>query len=338
MSVSVNKISDVSAAKRTEPVVMGIINVNNNSFFADSRCADISSFANQFEQMSQQGAGIIDIGACSTRPGSTPVSIEQEWEYLKEPLMHIRKIRELGRIQQNSSIQQDSSMEELKCSSGKISQGASGANPQIISVMVPQISIDTFRSEIVRRAYDIIGEFIVNDISAGEDDPQMLKTVGELGLEYIAMHKRGTPDTMQQMCDYPRGVVSEVAEYFTTFAERAAAFGIKSYVIDPGFGFAKTIEQNYELFMGMPQLMSIVKGSLSNNSSQHRLLVGISRKSMIYKPLGITPEESLTATAALNLQALMLGADILRVHDVKEAVECVKLYKMLSKYCNSLIM
>ena len=333
MSVSVNKISDVSAARRNEPVVMGIINVNNNSFFADSRCADISSFANQFEQMSQQGAGIIDIGACSTRPGSTPVSLEQEWEYLKEPLMHIRKIRELGRIQQNLSIkqnsfiQQDSSMDEL----GKISQGESGANPQILSVMVPQISIDTFRSEIVRRAYDIIGEFIVNDISAGEDDPYMLKTVGELGLEYIAMHKRGTPDTMQQMCDYPSGVVKEVAEYFISFAERAAEYGIKNYVVDPGFGFAKTVEQNYELFMGMPQLMSIVKNSLSCNSSQHRLLVGISRKSMIYKPLGITPEDSLTATAALNLQALLLGADILRVHDVKEAVQCVKLYKMLGK-------
>ncbi len=282
------------------PVVMGIINVNDESFYSASRCPDISSFSTQFAEMARQGASIIDIGACSTRPGSTSITLEQEWKLLEAPLRYLAECRE----------------------------GRESGNQKGIG-----ISIDTFRSEIVRRAYDMIGNFIVNDISAGEDDPMMLKTVGELGLEYIAMHKRGTPDTMQQMCDYPKGVVREVADYFLAFEERAAAYGIKNYIIDPGFGFAKTVEQNYELFMGMPQLMEMVQedSALQKGHPKHRLLVGISRKSMIYKPLGITPEDSLTATAALNLQALMLGADILRVHDVKEAVECVKLYQLLKK-------
>ncbi len=322
------------------PVVMGIINVNEESFYSASRCSSLQSFSRQLEQMLSSGAGIIDIGACSTRPGSTPITLDQEWKLLKEPLEHIAK---------------------------------SGLCAAVPGVCPPRISIDTFRSEIVHRAYDTIGDFIVNDISAGEDDPQMLPVVGRLGLEYIAMHKRGTPSTMQQLCDYPRGVVQEVAEYFLKFEKRAAECGIGNYIVDPGFGFAKSVEQNYELFMGMPQLMDLVSGdatqsdhtpaginsignisnggntgkcgSISNGSSnsscsnargisssnRRRLLVGISRKSMIYKPLGITPESSLCATAALNLQALMLGADILRVHDVKEAVECVKLYQLLKK-------
>ena len=274
-------MSNVSSYNKSTLAVMGIINVNNESFYSGSRCCDISSFSRQFNEMTAAGAGIIDIGACSTRPGSTPITEEQEWQLLEAPLKFLAERKGWSDV---------------------------------------KISIDTFRSGIVRRAYDIIGNFIVNDISAGEDDSQMLPTVGELGLEYIAMHKRGTPDTMQQMCDYPRGVVQEVAEYFLAFEERAAACGISSYIMDPGFGFAKNIEQNYALFMGMPQLKKIVR---------KKLLVGISRKSMIYRPLDITPDSSLAATAALNLQALMLGADILRVHDVEEAIQCIKLYKLL---------
>ncbi len=287
-----------SSNEMDSPVVMGIINVNDESFYSASRCSDISSFSTQFTEMARQGAGIIDIGACSTRPGSTPITPEEEWKLLEIPLKYLAECRE-GR---ENDTQKDIG-----------------------------ISIDTFRSEIVRRAYDMIGDFIVNDISAGEDDPMMLKTVGELGLEYIAMHKRGTPDTMQQMCDYPKGVVREVADYFLAFAERAAAYGIKNHIIDPGFGFAKTVEQNYILFKGMPQLMDMIQenSAVQKEYQKHRLLVGISRKSMIYKPLCITPEESLTATAALNLQALMLGANILRVHDVREAVQCVKLHSLL---------
>lgn len=295
----------VHDTRNNEPVVMGIINVNEESFYSASRCRDLSSFSRQLDSMISSGAGIIDIGACSTRPGSTPITLEQEWQLLKEPLEYI-------------------------ASAGiPVMEGIAGTEEKRL-----RISIDTFRSQIVRRAYDTIGDFIVNDISAGEDDALMLPIVGKLGLEYIAMHKRGTPSTMQQLCDYPQGVVHEVSEYFLEFEKRAAACGINDYIVDPGFGFAKSVEQNYELFMGMPQLMEIVSGKKSPSlmgSNRRRLLVGISRKSMIYKPLGITPESSLCATAALNLQALMLGADILRVHDVKEAVECVKLYKLLKK-------
>ena len=140
------------------------------------------------------------------------------------------------------------------------------------------------------------------------------------------MHKRGTPDTMQQMCDYPNGVVEEVTDYFKDFEARAAACGIKEYIMDPGFGFAKNMEQNYTLFKGMPQMKSEIARFAG---VERKLLVGISRKGMIWKPLGITPDEALCGTCAMNLQALLLGADILRVHDVAEAVQCVKLWECL---------
>lgn len=279
----------------TTPQVMGILNINNESFFKGSRHTALEEVDAAFGSMIAQGADIIDIGACSTRPGSIPISLEQEWEYLKEPLELIRK----------------KYVATGKLSGRKIS-----------------ISLDTFRSEIVRRAYDVLGDFIVNDISAGEDDPMMLATVGELGLPYIAMHKRGTPSTMQQLTDYPQGVVNAVVEYFKAFEEKAAKYGITDYIIDPGFGFAKTLEQNYELFKGIPQLLC----ELAEYAGvQRKLLVGISRKGMIWKPLGITPDDALCGTAALNLQALLLGADILRVHDVAQALQCVKLWELLRK-------
>lgn len=279
----------MSMAAQQTPQVMGIINANNESFYSGSRFTGTEEIEREISLMVSQGASIIDIGACSTRPGSTPVTLEQEWEYLKEPLAMIARkglCREEG----------------------------------------VTISIDTFRSEIVRRAYDIIGDFMVNDISAGEDDPQMLPTVGELGLPYIAMHKRGTPSTMQQMCQYPQGVVNGVIEYFREFEERAARLGITEYIMDPGFGFAKDLQQNYTLFNGMPRLSREI---MELSGKKRKLLVGISRKGMIWRPLGITPDEALCGTAAMNLQALMLGADIIRVHDVKEGVQCVKLWECL---------
>ena len=274
---------------------MGILNINNESFFEGSRHTAVEEVEAAFGRMVAQGADIIDIGACSTRPGSTPVTLEQEWSYLQEPLKAIA-----GKL---------SAMEGENLSGRKI-----------------KVSIDTFRSEIVRRAYDVLGEFIVNDISAGEDDPQMLATVGELGLPYIAMHKKGTPENMQQLCHYPAGVVNEVAEYFKAFEDKAARHGIKEYVMDPGFGFAKNLEQNYQLLKGLPELSVQVE---QHAGTRRRILVGISRKGMIYKPLGITPEEALCGTTAVNLQALLLGADILRVHDVAEAVQCIKLYNLM---------
>jgi dihydropteroate synthase len=277
-------------------MVMGILNINNESFYSRSRHTALEDVDAALCKMVEDGADIIDIGACSTRPGSTPVSLEQEWEYLKEPLELI---------------------------AGKYLH--SGEHRELSGRKV-QISIDTFRSEIVRRAYGLLGDFIVNDISAGEDDHLMLSTVGELGLPYIAMHKRGTPSTMQQMTDYPQGVVNAVVEYFREFEQRAAKYGIKEYVMDPGFGFAKNLEQNYLLFKAMPQLVDEIE---EYAGKKRKLLVGISRKGMIWKPLGITPDEALCGTAALNLQALLLGADILRVHDVAEARQCIKLWELL---------
>lgn len=276
------------------PQVMGIINANNESFFSSSRFTAAEEIGREISNMISFGASIIDIGACSTRPGSTPVTQEQEWDYLRVALDVVEK-RFLGAVSPCG--------EPVK------------------------FSIDTFRSEIVRRSYDIIGKFIVNDISAGEDDPCMLPTVGELDLPYIAMHKRGTPATMQQMCDYPNGVVEEVIRYFKEFEQRASQYGITEYIMDPGFGFAKNLEQNYTLFKGMPHLVEEI---MHYSGKRRKLLVGISRKGMIWRPLGITPDEALCGTVAMNLQALMLGADIIRVHDVKEGMQCVKLWECLT--------
>lgn len=182
-----------------------------------------------------------------------------------------------------------------------------------------EISVDTTRAAVVERCCDVLGRpVIVNDISAGEDDPAMLSTVARMGLTYVAMHKRGTPSTMQSLCGYG-DVVAEVLEYFKDFAVKASDAGIEDWILDPGFGFAKDIRQNYTLL-----------DSLDSFSVLGRpLLVGISRKSFIYKPLGLSPEESLPATQALHLAALERGADILRVHDVPAAREAVSLYRLL---------
>ncbi len=270
--------------------VMGIININAESFYRPSRYLSADDVENTFLKMLLYGADIIDIGACSTRPGSIPVSQEQEWEYLQKPLERIAEIISSGKLQEQN-------------------------------LTTPVISIDTFRHSIVYKAHKILGKFIVNDISASENDSQMLTTVSDLGLGYIAMHKRGNPDTMQQHTEYPNGVVAEVKRYFEEFAEKAEKAGISDWILDPGFGFAKTVEQNYQLLTNLNLLSSIGK----------KILVGISRKSMIYKPLSITPEDSLPATCALNLFALTRGAHILRVHDVREGVQAITLYAKISE-------
>lgn len=261
---------------------MGIVNLTDDSFYAGSRCADVGSAVCRIRQMLDDGADIIDIGACSSRPGSVPVSESDEWRRL-EPLL------------------------------------------KALRADVPgvSISVDTFRSSIVRRVFDTFGEFIVNDISAGEDDPQMLKTVGRLGLRYVAMHKRGTSVTMQEMTDY-EDVVDSVYEYFLDFARRASDEGVEDWILDPGFGFAKTVSQNYALLSRLDALKTDYRGHHPD------ILVGVSRKSMIYKPLGIDPESSLAATQAVHMAALIKGADILRVHDVSEARQTVSLYHNMS--------
>ncbi len=182
------------------------------------------------------------------------------------------------------------------------------------------ISIDTFRAAVVRGVVERYGAVIVNDISAGELDSEMVAAVAELGLPYIAMHMRGTPQTMQQMADYG-DVADDIYEYFKRRCRELTDSGISKIIIDPGFGFAKSPEQNYRLLSSLNRLKDI----------GYPILVGLSRKSMIYKVLGVTPEESLIGTSALNWEALRQGASILRVHDVKEAVQVRRLFEIFEE-------
>jgi dihydropteroate synthase len=257
--------------------IMGIVNITDDSYYAASRCSGLDQTLSRVEALMGEGADIIDLGACSSRPGAIQVGAEEEWRRLEPVLKQVR-----------------------------------ASFPDVT------LSLDTYWSEVVSRAYDTIGEFIVNDISAGDDDPQMLPLVGRLGLKYIAMHKRGTPGTMQSLTNY-NDIADDVLEYFRQFAQKALHFEIKDWIIDPGFGFAKTLEQNYQLLSRLDQFKQL----------RRPLLVGVSRKSMIYKYLNISPEDALSATQVVHLKALQMGADILRVHDVAEAVQCVKLWECL---------
>ena len=258
--------------------VMGIVNLTADSFYAGSRVLspdgsfDYGSFLCKVDSMLSEGADILDLGACSTRPGSDSVGEEEEWSRLKPALTILRSERHGIRL-----------------------------------------SIDTFRPGIVSRAFDLVGPFIVNDVSGGPDG--MLREVGGLGLEYVAMHTRGTPRDMQSLTDYD-DVTRAVCSFFTVFSERADAFGIKDWILDPGFGFAKTVDQNWQLL----REMSVFK------EFGRPVLAGLSRKSFLCKPLGITPDEALPATMAANMLALCSGADILRVHDVRPAVETVGIF------------
>ncbi len=179
------------------------------------------------------------------------------------------------------------------------------------------LSVDTFRANVARASVEN-GVAIVNDISAGLLDDKMLETVAQLKVPYIMMHMRGNPQTMQSLTDY-EDILKEMIFYFSERIQKARSFGISDIIIDPGFGFAKTLEQNYEVLHKM-ELFSIL---------ELPLLAGVSRKSMIYKVLEKTQQEALNGTSVLNTIALQKGAKILRVHDVKEAVECIKLVSKL---------
>ena len=264
--------------------IMGIVNITDDSFFPESRCFDVDAALRRITRMIDEGADIIDIGACSTRPGSLPVGAEEEWKRLEPVLAASRDIF------QNVTL-----------------------------------SVDTCWSSVVEKVFDTVGPFIVNDISAGEADAAMLPDVGRLGLQYVAMHMRGTPEDMQSLTDY-NDVVEDVLDYFRKFAEKAGENGIRDWILDPGFGFAKTLDQNYELMRALGRF----KTSLHVDNPPSRILVGVSRKSMIYRLLNITPDDSLPATQVLHLAALQNGADVLRVHDVAEAVRTRNLYLKLA--------
>ena len=257
--------------------ILGIINVNEDSFYPASRTTADGAVL-RAAQLLSEGADYLDIGAASTRPGAGLLTEREEWKRLEEALTGIRK-----------------------------------AFPEA------KISIDTYNSGTIRRAYDTIGPVMVNDISAGALDQNMIPTVGKLGLEYIAMHMRGTPRTMMAMATYD-DVVTAVKGYFWEFSAKAEDAGIKDWILDPGFGFAKTVKQNYELLARLSELKDLGRP----------ILAGMSRKSMAYKPLDITPEEALPATQVLNFKALEGGATWLRVHDVAETVRTVKVFEMLN--------
>ena len=261
--------------------VMAIVNATPDSFYATSRTQSHKAVAERVEQALKESAAIIDIGGYSSRPDADDVATAEEWSRVEMALAATREV------------------------TGKVA-----------------VSIDTFRAEIVRRAYEKYGEIIVNDITGGLGDAEMLTTVAELGLPYIAMHMRGTPQTMQSQTQYNdvvADVVAELQERLTAMDK--AGIDRKRVALDPGFGFAKTVEQNYKLLAGLHRLAAL----------KQPLLVGVSRKSMIYKPLGITPDEALAPTQAIHWEALRQGATLLRVHDVKEAVATIKLYKKLTE-------
>lgn len=264
--------------------VMAIINLTPDSFYSLSRHVEYGDVCCSVARAIDEGATILDLGGYSTRPGALEVSLEEEWSRVRMGL------------------------EAVRSADGKV-----------------MVSIDTFRSEIVSRAYDEFGEFIVNDISAGELDPMMIPTVAELGLKYVAMHMRGTPQTMQQLTDYPDGVVRGVCDYFVGRIAELLDAGIpkENIILDPGFGFAKSVEQNYELLHALDKLHAL----------GYPLLIGLSRKSMIYRPLGIQPDEALPGSLALAWESLHKGASILRVHDVAPTRQIVDLYNL---YQNSI--
>lgn len=256
-----------------KPLVMGIINVTPDSFYESSRFTGIDAIQEQVEKMLSEGASIIDLGGQSTRPGSKPVSAEEE---LKRIIPAIR----------------------------------------IINRKFPEafISVDTFYSAVATDAI-AAGAVIINDISAGSMDSKMIETVVGLNIPYVLMHMQGTPQNMHKNPQY-ENVTREVLDFFIKRVDELKKAGINDIIIDPGFGFGKTIEHNFELLRNLSVLQILDKP----------ILIGVSRKSTIYRTLGIDINEALNGTTVLNTMALMNGATILRVHDVKEAIETVKLY------------
>ena len=184
------------------------------------------------------------------------------------------------------------------------------------------VSVDTFRADVARWAVQEYGVAMINDISGGTLDPQMYPTIAELQVPYILMHMRGTPQTMGEQTDY-QDLILDLIDYFIQRVGQLTGLGVHDIVLDPGFGFSKTLEQNYELLARMSDLGTVLP---------QPLLVGISRKSMIYRLLGQTPEEALNGTSILHAFALERGAKILRVHDVAPAVEAIRLYEAMHPY------
>lgn len=271
-----NGASDMQNLDLHRVHVMAIVNVTDDSFYSASRVVTVEAVERRIAEVVEQGATIIDIGGYSSRPGADDIDIETEWARVDLGVGAARRIA-----------------------------------PHIA------VSVDTFRAEIVRRTVEKYGAIIVNDITAGYGDEHMVELVAELDLPYVAMHMRAEPKSMQSCTDYA-DVVGEVFGYLKSRAVELESRGVRreNIILDPGFGFAKSVEQNYQLLERLSDLCD----------AGYPVLVGLSRKSMIYKLLNTTPEESLAGTVALNWEALRQGAKIVRVHDVAEAVKIVTIY------------
>ena len=252
------------------PLIMGILNVTPDSFYAGSHCDNADKIETRVRQIVAEGADMIDIGAYSTRPGAAEVSPEEEYTRLCRGMEIVHRLA-----------------------------------PGMLT------SVDTFRAGVAQDCVEQLGVDIVNDVAGGTLDAHMWETVARLQVPYIMMHMRGTPATMQQLTHYDKPVTDAVVEYLAYKIEQLHAMGVSNVIADPGFGFSKTLEQNYQMMDHLEAFHSL----------QVPLLVGVSRKSMIFKLLGCTPLESLNGTTVLNTMALLKGAHILRVHDVKPAVE-----------------
>ena len=264
-------------------ILMGVVNLTPDSFRPETRAMSIEAARARVADLVARGCSIIDFGAVSTRPGAADVPVEEEWRRLEPVLAEIPSPA--------AQVRNDSVLYPEVCVCH--SEEAEGRRRNL-----PPISVDTTSAEIVRRTYGLIGRFLVNDISAGEDDPAMLETVAELGLPYVAMHKRGNPRSMDALTDYPQGVVKAVDEYFEGFAAKAEALGIKDWILDPGFGFAKTAEQNWELLENLPALRRFGRP----------ILVGVADKRFTHTPNPFGSCQNAEQLAAER------GADILRIH------------------------
>jgi dihydropteroate synthase len=280
VSNSIKGKSNSSVFSTKNPIVMGILNVTEDSFFDGGLYLNEEQIIARCKKMLEEGASIIDIGAQSSRPGATLIQADDELLKLL-PIVKLLKT-------------------EI---------------PEII------ISIDTFWAKTANECIRD-GAHIINDISAGEMDENMFNTIAKLKVPYIIMHMQGTPQNMQENPTY-NNVVTEVISYFDKKITILKAKGVEEIIIDPGFGFGKTLAHNYQLLNALEQF----------NQFELPVLIGTSRKSMIYKLLDTKPEEALNGTSVINTMALQKGASILRVHDVKEAMECIKITTFAKNNC-----
>ncbi|MCM1369735.1 MAG: dihydropteroate synthase [Candidatus Amulumruptor caecigallinarius] len=266
----------------SRPLVMGIINITPDSFYAASRVA-AEDAVRKAAEMLESGADILDIGAFSSRPGCDYVTAEEEISRLSPTLAAIR-----------------------------------ASFPEAI------LSVDTFRGSVAREAISGLGADIINDIGGGTLDSDMWTAVSELQVPYILMHMRGNTSDMMKHTDY-NDIVAEVLSDLSKKVACLRELGVNDIIVDPGFGFSKTTPQNYEILASLNMF----------HATGCPVLAGISRKTMIREILGTSADESLNGTTVLNTLALMRGADILRVHDVRDAVEAVKLYEAFNQAdCN----